>query len=295
VNKTKFNLEKATNIVVILAIIMVAGVIVKRYAFDSSDAPQKIEVGKVVSIPNINWGQNEQTIIISVKQDCSFCSLSASFISQIVDEASKQNVKTEIVSSDSEVDIKEYLAQMKLPELKSHQIGLRDSGFLASPTFLFVDRDGIVKDMWIGALNDENIQIVRNKLVTFVTANVNRKISDNSDEKNENGIYSNELNNLLENDSDVLVIDIDSREEYKNLHISNAKNIPSDEIISRQREIPKNKQVIVYGRCSRDSRSRFAQAQLAKLAYSNTVFLSGGLKGWQEVGFSVEKNLATNE
>lgn len=296
--QNKFNLEKITNIVVILAIIIVTGIIVKKYLFDSNEPVQKIEIGQKFDIPDVNWNQNGKTIMLAVKQDCSHCTASAAFFRQIVDEASKANVKVEAVSSDSKEDSKIYLAGLNISIQNVHQIPLRKNGFIGTPTLVFVDQDGIVKDMWVGRIDSENSATVLNKLKVFMSSEIseNQTSSDNNTDfsSTKNPIALTDLKASLENPNEVLLIDIDSREEFKTLHIPNAKNIPNDEIVTRaSREIPKNKQIVFYGRCPKDSFSSFSQEQLNKLGYSNVSFLVGGLKSWKDAGFSIEKSAET--
>ncbi len=296
--QNKFNLEKITNIVVILAIIIVTGIIVKKYLFDSNEPVQKIEIGQKFDIPDVNWKQNGKTIMLAVKQDCSHCTTSAAFFRQIVDEASKNSIKVEVVSSDSKEDSKNYLAGLDISIQNVHQISLRKNGFVGTPTLVFVNQDGIVKDMWVGRIDSENSATVLNKLKVFMSSEIseNQTFSDNNTDfsSTKNPIAVTDLKTSLEKSNEILLIDIDSREEFKTLHISNAKNIPSDEIVTRaSREIPKNKQIVFYGRCPKDSFSSFSQDQLTKLGYSKVSFLVGGLKGWKDAGFSVEKSPET--
>lgn len=291
----KLNLETITNVVVIIAIIVVTGIIVKKYLFDSNEPIQKIEIGQKFSIPIVDLKQNGKTIILAVKQDCSYCTSSAPFFRQIADEASKQNIKIEVVSSDSEEDSKSYLAKLSIPIQDVHQLSLRKYGFFGTPTLLFVNQDGTVKDIWVGAIDNENSALVLNKLKVFMSSEPSENqasSTNNSDSAStKNPIMLTDLKPLLDNTNEVLMIDIDSREEFKTLHIASAKNIPSDEILARAaREIPKNKKIVFYGRCPRDSFSSFSQDQLVKLGYSDVSYLVGGLKGWKEAGFSIEKS-----
>jgi rhodanese-related sulfurtransferase len=289
INIKDLNFNKLTNVIVVLAIIVATGAVVKKYFFDSNESFQKIEVGKSISIPDVDWEQNGQTIILAVKQDCSFCTSSAPFLKDIVDKANDRNIKVDVVSSDSEDDIKNYLSQLGISGLKSHQIGLRKHGFVAAPTILFVGKVGIIKDIWVGGIKDENFPHVVKKFELFVADKIaQNQILDVVN--NEFSINSNNLNEKLKNNNSLLIIDIDQREIYKDLHIKNAKNIPIDEIISRRREIPPDSEIIVYGRCPRDSGGKMAQEQLVKLGYSRASYISGGLIGWKNAGFSTEGN-----
>lgn len=227
--QNKYDFEKIINLVVVLAIIIVTGIVVKKYVFDSTDPIQKIEIEQKFSIPEVNWEQNGQTLLLAVKIDCPFCEMSAPFFRQLSDEGSKRNIKIEVVSSDSVEDSKIYLEKFNISVQRVHQISLRKYGFIGTPTLLFVNQDGIVKDMWVGKIDSQNSITVLNKLNVFTdpeTSNENLSSAKNQ-------ITSTQLKNSLESRTDVLIIDVDPREEFSGLHIVSAKNIPADEIVTR--------------------------------------------------------------
>jgi rhodanese-related sulfurtransferase/peroxiredoxin len=294
-NEKKLNFETIANVVVVLAIVVVTGIIVKKYLFDSNEPVQKIAVGQKLSIPGVDWNQNGKTIILAVKQDCTYCTASAPFFRQIADEAGKQNIKIEVVSSDSEEYSKNYLAGLDIAIPDVHQVSLRKYGFSGTPTLLFVNRDGTLKDMWMGGIDNQNSAMVLSKLKEFMSAATsdNQAFSTDGSEYSpvRNPIALADLKTLLDSQKDILMIDIDSRQDFRNLHIANAKNIPSDEILARaSREIPKNKKIVFYGRCPRDSFSSYSQDQLFKLGYTDVSFLAGGLTAWKDAGFAVQKS-----
>lgn len=243
--QNKFNLEKITNIVIILAIIVVIGIIVKKYLFDSNEPIQKIEIGQSISIPDINWSQNGKTVILAVTKDCSHCIASVPFFSQLVDEAKKVSVKVEVVSSDSKQDGKSYLDETGIPIENIHQMSLKKNGFVSTPTLLFVNQEGIVKDMWVGRINAQNLINVLNKLNSLSSLQTSENQISNNNVNSSNQIMPMALKALLENGRNVFLVDVDTREEFRNLHIISAKNFPSDEIqIRASREIPKDKQIV---------------------------------------------------
>ncbi|HYP42842.1 MAG TPA: rhodanese-like domain-containing protein [Candidatus Nitrosocosmicus sp.] len=298
----KDKLEKILNLVVILAIVVVTGIIVKRNLYDSNRINQKIEIGQNVSISSIDWKQNNKTIILAVKRDCSYCTASAAYFRQLKAEADKQNITIEVVSSDSKEDSESYLAELNLPIQRIHQISLNKNGFIGTPTLLFINHNGIVRDMWVGGLNAQSVEFVMKKLAIFKNSEIadNQLSSEINNSENsasaKNHITQPELKNLLESKSEIVLIDVDPRELFRNLHISTAKNIPSDEIVARApREIPRDKQIVFYGRCPKDSISSFSQQQLAMLGYSNVSFLAGGLKSWKEAGLPVESTVQNIE
>lgn len=292
----KITIEKVANIIVVVAIVVVTGIIAKKYLFDSNEPIQTIKAGKVVSFPDVDWARNGKTIVIAVKRDCPHCTASAPFFHQASDEASKNGITIEFVLPDSDQDTTDYLAGINISRQNIHKVPLWKYGFRATPTLLFINREGLIKDIWVGRIDSENWSQVLTKLNSLANSEpladsiesneVDHKIFSSGTKP----ISTTELNAAIENGNDVFIVDVDSREDFKNLHISKAKNIPSDEIqIRAPREIPKDKRIVFYGRCPVDSASGFSQQLLEKIGYSDVAFLKGGLKGWQNSGFPVEK------
>ena len=84
---------------------------------------------------------------------------------------------------------------------------------------------------------------------------------------------------MMENESDYIILDVRTTEEFAEKHIPNAINIPNetigDEPIS---ELPKEDQLIlVY--CRSGNRSKQAAEKLVALGYTN-VYEFGGIKDW---------------
>lgn len=82
------------------------------------------------------------------------------------------------------------------------------------------------------------------------------------------------IDNMKDN-SNTVIIDVRTMEEYDIKHIDKAINIPLAEIDSIN--IDKNKKIIVY--CQSGNRSRQAADRLIELGYMN-VFDMGGINLW---------------
>lgn len=301
IKKNFINFETIVNISIIIAVIVVTGIIVKRYFFDSNEPIQKIEVGNAIYLPNIDWKSNQKTVILALNENCSHCTESAPYLRQLLSLFAKGEIKFEVVTKDTKEVSQEYLKKLGLATQQTHQISLRKYGFSGTPTILFIDQNGLLKDMWVGRISEKNIEKVTNKFVNLFQDNSENNLDNlkNSDdallEVAEKKVSSHEVLNLINEDKKLFILDIDTREEFKNLHIANSKNIPGDEIVSRMREIPKDKKVVLYGRCAKDSVSRSSQKQLESMGYSDVWYLSGGIKNWKEFGFPVEKLVSITE
>ena len=74
-----------------------------------------------------------------------------------------------------------------------------------------------------------------------------------------------------------ILLDVRSKQEYRENHLKGAINIPEYEIDSRiEREIPKKNQLIVIY-CQYGSRSMNVYRKMEKLGYTNIYNLHGGL------------------
>jgi rhodanese-related sulfurtransferase len=83
-----------------------------------------------------------------------------------------------------------------------------------------------------------------------------------------------------------LLLDVRQPEEYRAAHIANAKLLPLNELARRQKELPKEREILCI--CASGSRSQAAVRQLSGLGY-NAVNIRGGMHGWQRAGLPVQK------
>jgi len=91
-----------------------------------------------------------------------------------------------------------------------------------------------------------------------------------------------EVAELLEEDSDVALIDVRERDEYEQGAIPGAKFIPRGFLdVKIEREIPDKDQTIVL-HCAGGTRSALAAHDLQELGYENVISMSGGFNQWEE-------------
>lgn len=148
------NIELGTQVVVAIAIVIAAGVLVKRTVFSSSSygaSSTGIIVGDRLNIPTIDWAQNKRSLVFFLKKDCPYCTSSAGFYRQLMDEASKRNVKCIAVLPNSPEDARKYLQYLELPFETVYTGPVETNKINGTPTIVFVDRNGIAKGVWIGA------------------------------------------------------------------------------------------------------------------------------------------------
>ena len=84
---------------------------------------------------------------------------------------------------------------------------------------------------------------------------------------------------MMEEESDYIILDVRTPEEFKERHIPDAINVPNETIGSS--EIPQlpDKEQLIMVYCRSGNRSKQASDKLVKLGYSNVVEF-GGINDW---------------
>lgn len=175
-NNLRSNIELGAQIVVAVAVVVAAGALVKRNLYPTRGAnPEnrpRINAGEKLNVANVDWQQNKKSLVFFLKKDCSFCTSSAPFYRQLLEEASKRNVKSLAILPDSDQEAREYIAYLKLP-IDTMQTGPLDQyKITGTPTVLFVDSQGIVRNIWFGAPREHEKEM-RDKLIELFDTQTN--------------------------------------------------------------------------------------------------------------------------
>lgn len=106
-----------------------------------------------------------------------------------------------------------------------------------------------------------------------------QKESDNVIEAKYRRITANEAKKIIDNETDYIILDVRTQQEYDESHIENAILIPYTEILEQAETIltDKNQKILVY--CRSGKRSQIATKQLISLGYTN-VYDFGGIIDW---------------
>ena len=94
---------------------------------------------------------------------------------------------------------------------------------------------------------------------------------------------------LASGDSDLLLLDVRTKGEYKEGHIKGAKLIPVQVLSGMIDEITdyREKKVIVY--CRSGKRSLKASSLLQEKGFKTIYNMDGGIKKWGRLGYDIEK------
>lgn len=90
-----------------------------------------------------------------------------------------------------------------------------------------------------------------------------------------------QLKQWADSNHEFVLIDVREGWEHETYNIGGTL-IPMGELPGRIKEIPTDKEVIVY--CEKGIRSVIAIQRLEAAGFTNLINLSGGMKGWREAG-----------
>ena len=94
-----------------------------------------------------------------------------------------------------------------------------------------------------------------------------------------------EAQQLISEESDLLILDVRTQQEYNSGHIPNAILIPVGELEDRLGELDETKPILVY--CKSGVRSAQARQILVDNGFPEVYNLEGGIVAWQEAGMKV--------
>src|SRR5215510_5241576 len=111
------NIELTAQIVIAIAVVITAGVLVKRNVWpgQASGRTPGISAGERLTIPNVNWARNKKSLVFFLKKDCPYCTSSAGLYRQLVEDALKRKVKCVAVLPNSPDEAHKYLQYLELP------------------------------------------------------------------------------------------------------------------------------------------------------------------------------------
>jgi len=81
----------------------------------------------------------------------------------------------------------------------------------------------------------------------------------------------------------VLFVDVREKDEWEQVHIPNTTHIPLGELARRQKELPKDQQIVVV--CRSGNRSQTGREILLSAGFTDVTSMSGGVKDWSAAGY----------
>lgn len=105
--------------------------------------------------------------------------------------------------------------------------------------------------------------------------------------RNYTSLDSGAAKEMLEEDKNIVLIDVRSREDYNLEHLKGAKNIPLDQLDSRLGKLPRDKDIVVY--CQNGGRSVRAVRKLEVAGFTRLYHMHEGLRGWNKASYPTRK------
>ncbi len=146
------NVELGAQIIIAVAVVVVAGVFVKRQLFPRyAENLPRINAGERLNIPEVNWRNSERTLVLFLNKTCHYCKSSAPFYRELVEAASRRNVKSVAVLPNSIEEAKAYLSSVELSVDDVRTGPFSSYKIPGTPTVLIVNSEGMVERVWFGA------------------------------------------------------------------------------------------------------------------------------------------------
>lgn len=153
--------ELLANIAIVIVAILLGVVLVSRYLLPTSLQPTagesaRVKSGTKLSMPGVDWGKSDRTLLMVLSTGCRFCTDSAPFYRRLAEEKAKNGrVRLIAVLPQSVDDSQKYLNGLGVAVDDIRQAGLEDVQVRATPTLIIADRTGSVVESWVGKLPDE--------------------------------------------------------------------------------------------------------------------------------------------
>jgi len=160
-------LEVLTNLAIVFAAVLLSVVLIKNYLlpYYSKDGPRDLRVpaGAKVSLPGVDWSNNNQTLLLVLQKGCHFCTESAPFYQRLVREtAGRENIHLIAVLPQTFDESKKYLDDLGVAIEEVKQAQLDSIGVYGTPTLILVNNQGVVITSWVGKLSaDGEAEVLR--------------------------------------------------------------------------------------------------------------------------------------
>lgn len=87
-----------------------------------------------------------------------------------------------------------------------------------------------------------------------------------------------EVKEIIDNDSNIVILDVREKWEYDICHLDNSTHIPMGQLLERIEELDKTLKHVVV--CHHGIRSRMVAKHLISIGFEKVINLSTGVEGW---------------
>lgn len=148
-------------VIAILAICLVATTAWK-YILKPDTAPQlSVPVNTRINLAGFDFQGSAKTLVLVLKKDCRFCSMSVPFYRRLLAESSgKPNLRIVAALPHSPEVSRRYLESLNLFVTDVKEVELAEIKVPATPTLLLLNNEGRVSASWVGMLSKDGEQEV---------------------------------------------------------------------------------------------------------------------------------------
>ncbi len=150
-------IEFIANVAIIVVATLLAIVLTQQYLLRTTIkndhgllADQQSHIGTRLSLPDIDWNKNRQTLVLAISSNCHFCTESAAFYRQL--STNKRKTQVIAVLPQPVEEGRSYLERIGVSVDEIRQLPLDQIGVHGTPTLLLVDASGVVTKFWVGKL-----------------------------------------------------------------------------------------------------------------------------------------------
>lgn len=157
--KTKLNLEAVTNVVILIAAVVLIGTLAKMWLAPAKPAPAPaVRYVKGDTVPELPkaiataYEGSDKALLVYVNSNCQYCSASMEFYAKL-QAAAKAGAKVPVVfvSRESVETTRRYLASHGLTSATAAELNSATAPKLQlTPTILLVSSTGAVLEQWTG-------------------------------------------------------------------------------------------------------------------------------------------------
>lgn len=117
-------------------------------------------------------------------------------------------------------------------------------------------------------------------LITMVTINRRKEWGSETMQHTYKDMLQEEAVRFFETETNYILLDVRTKEEYESGYIKGAINLPNEEIGDREIALLPDKNAKIFVYCRSGNRSKEAAEKLVKLGYTDIINI-GGIQTWQ--------------
>lgn len=157
-SKIPRKIELTANVLIIAVALLIVGIFAQRHFFPTAPTrvpPKLPAVGDKVALANFDWSKSDKNVLLVLRVGCRFCSESAGFYKNLVQQSNGKNVNVVAVLPQGKEEAEKYLKDLGISGIQVRQSELDPLKVEATPTIIVADHEGKVTNVWLGKLKPE--------------------------------------------------------------------------------------------------------------------------------------------